>query len=66
MHNEISDSQPELVASVKFKEEAHRVVQAKEEGSDSDIITKDAIEEAVSIITERFKSSKIKERDEGP
>lgn len=61
MHNEISDSQPELVASVKFKEEAHRVVQAKDEGVDT--ISKDAIEEAVSIITERFKSSNIKERD---
>ena len=62
MHNENSDSQPELVVSVNTKEKAHRVVQAKDEGSDT--ISKDAIEEAVNIITAQFKSSKIKERDD--
>ena len=62
MHNEIPESQPELVASVQMKEEAHRVVQARDEGSGT--ISKDAaIEEAVSMITAQFKSSKIKERD---
>ena len=55
MHNENSDSQPELVVSVNTKEKAHRVVQAKDEGSDT--ISKDVIEEAVNIITAQFKGT---------
>ena len=60
-HNEIPDSQSELVASVKMKEEAHRVVQASDEGCDT-ISKYVAIKEAVSMITAQFKSPKIKGR----